>query len=139
MQMAELNPNWSRKNERHEKNKLPHFVILGAYKSGTSSLFWYLVDHPLIFAPIKKELNYFSYFSNYSLEWYLSQFPRLPTASKFISGEASPSYFINPTVPKLVKQLMPSTKLICLLRNPIDRAYSHYQHFRRRGANWGNF
>ena len=113
---------------------MPDFLIIGAQRSGTSSLYFSLAEHPYIVPPIAKELHFFD--ANYTkgLHWYRAQFPT--TIEKyyaehirrhiFITGEASPSYLFHPLAPQRISKLMPDVKLIVLLRNPIDRAFSQH-------------
>jgi hypothetical protein len=117
---------------------LPDFLIIGAQKSGTTSLYdGVLRPHPYFKAAAKKEIHYFDTpkFKN-GIEWYRSNFPP-PTwknGRKVITGEASPYYMFHPHVARRVAQSVLRAKLIVLLRNPVDRAYSDYQHKVRQGA-----
>jgi hypothetical protein len=104
---------------------LPDFLILGAQKAGTTALFSYLRRHPSITGPAWKEVSFFDRHYARGTRWYRGQFP-LKRAS-FV-GEASPSYLLHPLAPERVRSLVPDARLITLLRNPVDRAYSHYQH-----------
>jgi hypothetical protein len=114
---------------------LPDFLIIGVMKGGTTSLFKYLVEHPQVAAPFRKEIKFFD--SNYSfgLDWYRAHFP-LKSSMKpgFLTGEASPYYIFHPTAPERIYAALPSAKLIVLLRNPVQRAFSHYQHMVRVGV-----
>lgn len=106
---------------------LPDFLVIGVQKGGTSSLHGYLKEHPKLRMSAKKEIHYFDL--NYTLgeKWYRSHFPlKKRWLSKKI-GETTPYYFYHPHVPKRVFQLIPNVKLIVLLRNPIDRAFSLYR------------
>ena len=114
---------------------LPDFLIIGAPRSGTSSLYSYLVQHHSILPCKIKEPNYFSMYYNRSPSWYKTFFStkwnkflcETKTKSKAITGEASTQYYWHPHVPKRVKKLIPNAKIIILLRNPIDRSYSQYE------------
>ena len=114
---------------------LPDFLILGAQKSGTTSLHKYLSTHPTVVPPLHKEVHYFD--ANYpDLDWYRGHFPavwqvalrKYLKGQKTVTGEASPYYIFYPHAPARVRQTLPDVKLIVLLRNPVDRAYSHYYH-----------
>lgn len=109
---------------------LPDFVIIGTMKGGTTSLYKYLTQHPQILPARKKEVHFFdqSYQFNRGIRWYKSYFPlqKLP-GERLITGEASPSYLFYPQVPYRLFNFLPNVKLIAILRNPVDRAYSHYQ------------
>ena len=113
---------------------LPDFVIIGTGKAGTTSLYSLVAQHPEIVPAIKKEINYFQLHYGLDSPWYRSHFPT--RASRFFSrvsgrnlltGEASISYLFYPLAPGRMKKIMPDVKLIVILRNPVDRAYSHYQ------------
>jgi len=113
---------------------LPDFIIIGSAKSGTTSLYSYLIQHPSIFPSEIKEVTFFNYKSEIKINEYRSFFPSKFTKffvkclikKKFVTGEASTAYFIDPTVPEKVKKILPEVKLIAILRNPVDRAFSNY-------------
>ena len=115
------------------KKNPPDFIVVGAGKCGTTSLWQYLSCHPQVLVPHKKELNFFTS-EQYGLgwEWYLSHFPAITDYEDLVTGEASPSYFNNPYalthIPKLGK-----TKIIILLRHPVNRLLSWYHHSLRDG------
>lgn len=107
------------------------FVIIGAQKSGTTSLFNYLSSHPAVYMPGQKELRFFSHFFERGLDWYRAQyFANAPIDS--VKGEASPHYMYSQGVPERIASAFPDIKLIAILRNPVNRAYSHYQMTVRR-------
>lgn len=108
--------------------KLPDFVIIGAAKSGTTSLYDFVIKHPRINPAYTKELHYFSSPEGFGLWYYRSNFP---ITIKQLTGEASTSYLPISEVPARMKAVIPDAKLIAILRNPVDRAYSHY-HFARK-------
>ena len=110
---------------------LPDFVIIGAQKSGTSSLYNFVVQHPAILPAAKKEIRYFALYHGEGEDWYRLHFP-IRTSQKLLSGEASPIYLFYPWVPGRMKKLLPDIKLIVILRNPVDRAYSHHNRTKRR-------
>ncbi len=119
------------------KNKLPNFFIVGAPKAGTTSLYYYLKRHPEVFMSGIKEPNYFAYEETIkqnlyhkekgvgTLEEYLQLFESVNGRHKAV-GEASVSYLFYPAVPEKIKELVPDARIIMSLRNPIDRAFSHY-------------
>lgn len=109
----------------------PNFLIIGTQKGGTSSLFYYLKYHSQVKRPLKKEIHYFNIYYSKDLDWYLGYFPAM--SDNFITGEASPGYLYHPECPKRIRELVPGVKLIVLLRNPIERAYSAYQMNKRMG------
>ncbi|MGH7509227.1 MAG: sulfotransferase domain-containing protein [Gemmatimonadales bacterium] len=113
---------------------LPSVLVIGAQRSGTTSLFNYLVRHPDVLAPFAKEVHYFDFNYARGIKWYRGRFPfahRLERGA--LTLDASPYYLAHPLVPARVAQLMPQVKLIALLRNPVERALSHYQHEVRGG------
>lgn len=120
---------------------LPDFIIIGTPKGGTTSLYNYLIQHPNIYSAYRKEVDFFIHYYNFGINWYKSFFPlsmykfiiKILFKKKFITGEASPSYMFDPNAPRRVSALLPKIKLIILLRNPVERAYSHYNMQVRRG------
>jgi len=115
---------------------LPDFIIIGAHKSGTTALYDYLIEHPNVLAASDKEIHFFDLNYAKGVGWYRARFPTF--LAKFLAsrlrkgpvltGEASPYYILYPHTPKRVRALMPDVKIIVMLRNPIDRAYSHHHH-----------
>jgi hypothetical protein len=105
---------------------LPSFLIIGAAKAGTTSLHEHLCQHPRVAAPRAKEIHYFDFSYRRGSGWYRAHFPR--AAEGEISGEATPYYLFHPAVPERVAGDLPGVKLIALLRDPIDRAFSHHNH-----------
>jgi hypothetical protein len=118
------------------KRPLPDFLIIGAQKAGTSSLYAYLVQHPQILSAARKEVHYFSTEYDRGAAWYRQQFPRTAKINNrsrrlgkpVLTGEASPYYLFHPHAPQRIAKLLPDVKLILLLRDPVSRAYSHYRH-----------
>ena len=102
------------------------FLIIGIGKAGTSSLYYYLCQHPQIIPATDKELHFFNKNFDLGLDWYLAHFPPLPVEGGFLTGEATPWYLSSYGVEKKVFQLFPNIKLIAILRNPVTRAISHY-------------
>ncbi|MEA5553505.1 sulfotransferase [Anabaena cylindrica UHCC 0172] len=112
-------------------NILPNLIIIGAMKSGTSSLHNYLNLHPEIQMSSLKELDFFILEKNWNqgLDWYSNQFPMNKEAKIF--GESSPNYtksHIFADVPQRMASVLPDAKLIYILRDPIKRILSHYFH-----------
>jgi len=111
----------------------PDFIVIGAQRSGSTSLYRYLTQHPLVSPAAAKEVKYFSFFHRRSWGWYRRQFPdELPPGGQ--TGEATPYYLFHPHAARRIKERAPDARLITVLRNPVDRAYSHYFHERRRGV-----
>lgn len=116
---------------------LPDFLIVGVQKGGTSSLYHYLIQHPHVLPASNKETCFFSGRDYHKgLAYYRSFFPFafLRKFRKFLTGEASTSYMIMPFTAKRVKEHLPNVKIIAVLRNPIERAYSNYCHEKRQGV-----
>ena len=118
--------------------QLPDFIIIGAGRAGTTALYSYLIQHPLIAAALTDnnesvaDLHFFEYMISNNIQWYKSHFPILFSKSNkhknsFITGEYTSTYMYHPDVPKRIFNLLPKIKLIVILRNPIDKAYSTYQ------------
>ena len=107
---------------------LPDFVILGAQRSGTGSLFADLSQHPQVAKPIAKELHFFTLHHDRGERWYRAHFPRLQPGQQ--TFEATPYYLFHPDVPARVSALLPEARFVVLLRDPVRRAYSHYRHNR---------
>jgi Sulfotransferase domain len=105
---------------------LPDFLVIGAQKAGTTALYAYLRWHPGITGPSWKEVSFFDRHWWRGEAWYRAQFP-LRSGQRLV-GEASPSYLFHPLAPERVRSLVPDAKLVALVRDPVDRAYSHYQH-----------
>jgi Sulfotransferase domain len=115
------------------RSRLPTFLVIGAMKCGTTSLHRYLALHPEIGVPADKELHFFSKPEMHArgLDWYARQFPGgLPCR-----GEASVTYakcHLYPGTAERIRDALPGVRLIYLVRDPVERAISHYFHKRRR-------
>jgi len=108
---------------------LPNLLVIGAMKSATTSLHQYLDAHPMIHMSQEKEIDFFNTQENFQrgLTWYQNHFEVNPQIS--IYGESSTSYTKYPffhRVPQRIYQTIPHVKLIYILRDPIERAISHY-------------
>jgi Sulfotransferase family len=129
-----------------ERVRLPNFVVVGAAKCGTTSLFHYLKQHPDVFLPLRKELHYFSYdhlgrdaggpggsyildFACATKEEYESYY--LKVGSQAAVGEVSPSYFHYSEVSERLKAELAEPRIVIILRDPIKRAHSQYMHLVR--------
>lgn len=130
--------------------KLPNFLVIGAGKSGTTSLYFYLAQHPEIYLSPIKEVNFLAVeghpplfqglrdereakacFSITTLEQYCKLFSGV--SNEKAVGEISPYYLYSETAPERIYHYTPDAKLIAILRNPVDRAYSNYLHLLRDG------
>ncbi len=115
---------------------LPDFLIIGAQKGGTTSLYAYLSAHPNIAPALEKEVHFFDYNFSRGEAWYRAHFPTQLEKWRgtfLMTGEASPYYLFHPRATLHAKQIVPHAKLIVLLRNPVERAYSQYHHQVRLG------
>lgn len=125
------------------KNKIENVIIIGAMKSGTSSLYSYLRQHPEICSCITKEPEFFSRSlgkKQYKIENYFDLFKIDPNTHKF-TLEASTGYTKFPAesgVPKRIKEYGLNPKFIYILRNPIDRIKSHYNFMQEKNLSWKN-
>ncbi len=112
---------------------LPNFLCIGAPKSATTTLYEILKQHPEIGVSSFKEPHFFDNNLNYSADLRLyskSYFSEL--SSKRLIGEFTPTYFSHKECPRRIKQTLGNNlKFIIILRNPVDRAYSHYLHTKR--------
>jgi hypothetical protein len=105
---------------------LPTFLIIGAAKSGTTSLALYLEAHPEVYVASRKEVRFFDRHWAEGVPWYEEHFRAAGDAR--VVGEGSPSYFHDPQVPARVAETLPDVRLVALLRDPVARALSAY-HF----------
>ncbi len=128
-----------------ESRMTPDFIVIGAQKSGTTFLYRNLVAQPGVLPAYKKEIHFFDRRYGKGMAWYRAHFPLRPAgtgsgnAGRPITGESSPYYLFHPAVPRRVQAALPEVRLIAVLRNPVDRAYSHFQHERRRGVETHGF
>lgn len=109
---------------------LPDFLIIGAMRSGTTSLYRYLGAHPEI-AMARKELQFFTEHFDEGLDWYRRHFPTSGTAR--LRGEATADYMARESAMTRIADTAPAARLIASLRNPVARAWSHYLLVRERG------
>tara|TARA_B100001287_G_scaffold232608_1_gene203735 strand:+ start:854 stop:1741 length:888 start_codon:yes stop_codon:yes gene_type:complete len=111
---------------------LPNFICLGATKSGTTTLYDILRQHPEIYVPAFKEPHFFDIPENYKngIDWYQKNY--FKNVNKKVIAEFTPSYFFDKEVPeRIFNNLGSEVKFVVLLRHPVDRAYSHYLHSKR--------
>ncbi|HSC50186.1 MAG TPA: sulfotransferase domain-containing protein [Gaiellaceae bacterium] len=107
---------------------LPDFLVLGAQKAGTTALYAYLRRHPELTGPSWKEVSFFDRHWVRGVAWYRGNFPNKARTRGVLVGEASPSYLFHPLAPERVQEVVPEARLVALVRNPVDRALSHYNH-----------
>jgi Sulfotransferase domain len=126
---------WSARRVTAAARLRPNYLVLGAQKAGTTSLHNYLAEHPAVLTASVKEVRYFNRFYAKGDAWYVAHFPlafRGRVAGRRLEnppavGEASAVYLFDPRVPERVHAFDPGMRLIALLRDPVERAYSHYQ------------
>ena len=123
---------------------LPDFVVLGAMKAGSTSLYHAISQHPQVVEALRKGVHYFDSNTTRGLRWYRAHFPlrgELAAAGApgrpALTGEASPSYLVHPRAPGNIADLLPETRLIAILRDPVRRAVSHYNHNARKSQDQG--
>jgi hypothetical protein len=118
---------------------LPDFLIVGAQRAGTTSLYNYLADHPDVGrVRLGKGVHYFDTNATESMSWYRSHFPldpkKVPLKSRPAHvGEGAPYYMFHPMCPARIDAALPGVKLIAILRDPIERAQSQWAHETARG------
>ena len=112
---------------------LPECFVIGVVRSGTTSLYHYLGQHPCIGPSAYDEIGYFDENYHLGINWYKSLFPTKFTKDKiikkhgkFLTYDVTPFYIYNPLVTRRIFESFPQAKIISNLRNPIDRAYSNY-------------
>jgi len=125
----------------------PNFLVIGAQKGGTTALYRYLREHPAVLCATPKEVHYFNVEYQRSPGWYLAHFP-LTTRGAAVRrrlgvrpavGEVTPAYLFHPRVPERVHAFDPGLKLVAVLRDPVERAYSQYQMQLRGGTETRSF
>jgi hypothetical protein len=116
----------------------PDFVLIGTMRAGTTSLFRDLRAHPQVLPPVTKEIHYFDYHHGSGERWYRAHFPTARERSAggdgsrvTVSGEATPNYLAHPHAAGWAAAELPETRFIVLLRNPVERAHSHWKLMRR--------
>jgi hypothetical protein len=116
---------------RGTSGRLPDFIIIGAMRAGSTSLARYVGAHPGVFMPSKKELHFFDWNWDRGVDWYRSQFNE--GAPSALAGEATPIYIVYREAMERMAITCPDARLIAVLRDPVDRAYSHYWYNRMLG------
>jgi hypothetical protein len=104
--------------------RLPTFLIVSAPKSGTTALAAYLAEHPQVFVSAEKELHFFDDKYERGLDWYRSNFAGAGDAKAV--GEATPTYYMEARTLERMAEVVPNARLVALLRNPIEAAWSNY-------------
>lgn len=118
--------------EQGSELSLPNFLIIGAMKAGSTSLARYLGAHPQVFMAPCKEVHFFDRNYDRGISWYAEHFLSAADDESAV-GEATPNYLYLPEALSRMAGAVPQAKLVVILRNPVDRAYSHYWHEKARG------
>lgn len=108
----------------------PDYLVIGVQKGGTTSLYRYLIAHPQVDPAEDKQLHFFDRTPTLPLTEYEARFPD----GLGITGEATPYYIYHPACARRVHAAYPKVKIIALLRNPVERTWSHYHHELTKGA-----
>ena len=103
---------------------LPNFLIIGSAKAGSTALAAYLSSHPQVFVAAEKEVHFFDDHFHRGVDWYSSRFDAV--RGEVAVGDATPTYMYMDEAIGRMAALLPDAKLIAILRNPVDRAHSHY-------------
>lgn len=121
---------------------MPQFIICGAQRCGTTSMYQALRQHPAILRPVmRKGIHYFDVDYARDMPWYRSHFPLKATAQRrtrrlgcdVMTFESSPYYLFHPLVAQRIASDLPDAKILILVRDPVERAYSAYAHEFARG------
>ncbi len=113
-------------------HSLPTFLFIGPDKSGSTWLYEVLKAHPEVFLPAVKELFFFDRFYDRGIDWYASKF-RHATSAHQAAGEICHDYLFSAIAAERIWQELPKAKLIVMVRNPVDRTFSHWRYRRRSG------
>jgi hypothetical protein len=106
----------------------PSYLIIGADKSGTSSLYYYVQAHPQVTAARQKQIQFFDHAYSRGAESYIrNSFPH-SLEPKHVTGEASPGYMVYSEVPQRVKRDLPEVRILLMARDPVERAWSGYKY-----------
>ncbi|HEY0485248.1 MAG TPA: sulfotransferase domain-containing protein [Mycobacteriales bacterium] len=116
----------------HRWRLRPGFLVVGAQRCGTTSMMKTLAQHPGVApAVLHKGVHYFDVNYHQGMAWYAGHFPSVRRVA--ITGESSPYYMFHPLAPERIAADLPDVRLVVLLRDPVERAYSAYTHERARG------
>jgi hypothetical protein len=112
---------------------LPDIVVLGAMRAGTTFMRRMLEQHPEICPSMKKEPHFFDYNFHRGERWYRSFYPLRQAGKALRYLDCTPCYLFHPLAPGRLESVLPEAKLLAILRDPVERAVSHYFHEVRRG------
>lgn len=121
--------------------KPPDFLVIGAQRAGTTTLYRLLSEHPGIIRPtVSKGIGYFDVHYGKGLRWYLSHFPLNVGHKKArLAFESSGYYLFHPLAAERIAHDRPDIRVVAMLRDPVERAYSAHQHERARGFETEDF
>jgi hypothetical protein len=119
----------------------PGFVIVGGQRCGTTSMYRYLKAHPQVIPALTKEVHFFDINYSRGPDWYAAHFVAKRLAESrsrllgrpVVTGEASPYYMFHSHAIRRLHEMLPDTKIIVMLRDPVKRAISHYSHELAKG------
>jgi hypothetical protein len=119
------------------RRPLPDFLVIGGQRCGTTSLFRALMAHPQILRPqLHKGVNYFDLHYDRGEAWYRAHFPARGTDDSRRVFDASGYYMVHPMAAERIVRDLPGVKVIAMVRDPVERAYSAYKHELARGFEW---
>ena len=118
----------------------PDFLVVGAMKAGTSSLWYHIRNHQNVCGPLQ-EVHFFDRDTNYSqgLAWYSQALGKGTSLKDCLIGEKTPKYGYSKRCAERIYQLSPEMKMIWIFREPVDRAFSHFLHARRKASEFYSF
>lgn len=120
-----------------DRRPLPDFLVIGAQRAGTTSLFRALMQHPQIRRPnLHKGVNYFDLNFDRGERWYRAHFPVRHEGDDSQVFDASGYYMFHPLAAERIVRELPGVKVVAMLRSPVERAFSAYKHERARGFEW---
>ena len=124
------------------RRALPTMLIVGGQRCGTTTLFKALMQHPSFVGPtLRKGVHYFDLNNSRPVDWYRAHFPtkasmaalQQRTGGAVVVGESSPYYLWHPLAAERIALTLPGVRIVALLRDPVDRAYSAHAHELARG------
>ena len=121
------------RSKLRSQRPLPDFIVAGVQKGGTTFLYQEMLRHPEIRGSLTKEVHFFDGNFDKGVDWYSGMFPRSSPNGPVIRGEASPAYIFHPAAVRRIAETLPDPRLIIVVRDPVQRALSHYKHERRLG------
>lgn len=133
-QRANRSLNWQLRRVTSRFRVLPDFIGIGAQRSGTTSLFTFLADHPDVRPSFRKEVHFFDIHHHRGEAWYRANFALSAQKGAGVSaGEATPNYLAHPLVAQRAHDMVPRARLIALLRDPVERTFSSWKLNKRLG------